>query len=126
MSTANPFAKKADDKAGDKPAIESKTSSVVLGKAAIGNMADSEQPVPTRFYSSLPIAHYTIAQFEFVNGYLSLTESEADEFEALMAAQPVTERARINRLSAAPTAVTSVSMTQGIDTSDNAPAAPAA
>ena len=88
----------------------------------IGESPDAEL---VAHFTSLPIANYRLGRFEFVNGYLSLNESDAAEFTALVAQQPIAEQVRLKKLPGPPIGANAgVSMVQGIDHTGNIPAAP--
>lgn len=85
-----------------------------------------EEAAKTNHYSSLPIQNYIIGRFTFNKGWLSLNDDDAIEFETLVKSQPPVERNRITKYANRPTEPQAIAMTQGIDHSGNAPAAPSA
>jgi hypothetical protein len=115
---------KTEPTEGAKAAAEAPKPALESGSINLGAQADAEEAEKTNHYSSAPIISYCLGSFQFVNGWLSLSDKDAEEFEALVRAQPPAERNRITKYASRPSAPVAIAMTQGIDNSANAPAAP--
>ena len=98
------------------------TGSFVSRMKAVSEDGD-DVPELKHHYTSRPVARYVLGRFEFTEGYLSLTDEDAEEFENLLFAQPVGERARIRKLDRSPTPIQERRMFTGVDHSENSPAA---
>ena len=62
---------------------------------------DAPAALPVR-WSSHPIVRYTVGDFQFENGLLTLaTQEEADAFQAVFDTLPIYERTRLNKIDVA-------------------------